>query len=288
MTESSDLSRALRAMNAPGAGEDAALQFYHILAQTPLVLMLDREVDVDSGPNSGPNSGHDTVIPRLFDLPSGALVLAFESQDMLGEWAAQQGGDWAEIPYAVLPARIIAQQLSRLDLTAGGRPIALGLNFGAPSQMILPHGAMEWLAQMLEVAPQTLAARISSLAAPQNLPPALNAALRRALPAGTAAYLAAVRYDTGAIGHVLAIFDAQSEAPIARAIAESLSFSGLEAGAVDVTFAASNSPLAAQMRSAGVDFSAPAPIPSPSSDRSESPFPAAAPGLDPARPPKLR
>ncbi len=259
----SDLDRAFAAMNARPDDETLAMQFYQTLAQTPLFLVLDQEV------------AGDTVTPRLFDLPSGALVLAFETEDLLGAWTQDAG----QVPYAVLPGRIIAQQLAGL-----GREIALGLNFGGASEVILPHAAMGWLAEMLDVAPQSVAARIVHVAAPQGLPDALTAALRRALPLGTRAFLGAVKYDNGAMGHVLAVLDSAAEDPIARAIAESLGFSGLEAGVLDVTFVAGNSPLAAKMQQFGLDFSTAMPT-APQTD-SEQTRPA--PGSDPAKPPKLR
>ena len=105
----SNLDRAFLGMEAGDAQH-----FYQILAETPLYLVLDTEAQ------------GDTINPRLFD-PPGALVLAFDSADRLAAWSDEMG--LGALPYAVLPGRIIAQYLTGLSL---------GLNFGAPSQTILP------------------------------------------------------------------------------------------------------------------------------------------------------
>ena len=144
----SNLDRAFLGMEAGDAQH-----FYQILAETPLYLVLDTEAQ------------GDTIRPRVFD-PPGALVLAFDSQDRLAAWSDEMG--LGVLPYAVLPGRIVAQYLTGMSL---------GLNFGAPSQTILPPEALAWLTEMLDVTPEPIQARIREILPLGALPPALLAAL---------------------------------------------------------------------------------------------------------------
>ncbi len=249
-------------------GQEAdAFRFYQILAETPLFLVLDHEPEAA------------TITPRLFNLHTGSMVLAFETEDRLAAWAGEMG--LGTLPYAMLPGRIIAQQLAPLDL-------ALGLNFGAPSETILPHAAMDWLSQMLDVAPEAVQARIEQVLPLGAVPPALLAALDLAMTGAgglaAAAYLAAVRYQSGAQGHIVAIFGAapQAEAALTRAIAESLGFAGLEAGVLDVTFLQANSGLAETLAKRGHALTIPDLI------LPDAPSARPAPGADPAKPPILK
>jgi hypothetical protein len=246
-----------------------ALQFYQTLAETPLILLLERE------------AVGDDLSPVAFDVPSGRVLLAFDSEERLGAWA-QTNGQGA-LPYAVLPGRVLAA------LIAGQEGLTLGLNFasGTASEMLLPHGAMVWLLQMLDVAPREGLGQIIQVLPPGALPPALMAALSRGLSgaAGLAerAVLAKIVYKGGANTHALAFFGAEARAhgPLARAVAEALAFSGLEAAALDVIFPQPGQ-TGAQILRHGTEIALPQ-VPAP------APVPArAAPGMDKSAPPKLR
>jgi hypothetical protein len=117
------------------------------------------------------------------------------------------------------------------------------------------------------------------------LPEAVVSGLDRklAIAAGLArfAYLAAATYDDGAHGHVLAFVDAVegAEKALASAAGEALTFSGIEAGVMDVLFVRSSDPLAARLAKVGLRFDLP---------EHEAPHVPGAPGMDPENPPKLR
>jgi hypothetical protein len=266
------LDHAASAWAGQPDGSDAQLRFYQVLAQTPLVLLLDTEA-----------AGGD-VAPRVFNLAAGPIVLAFETEDRLAHWAQDAG--LGPQPYAELPARIIAQQLG----AHGG--IGLGLNFGAgtASEMILPPEAMTWLTDVLDIAPQTLPARIAEVLPlaqpPQAVMAALAIGLSHAAGMAQAARLAHVRYDTGAQGHILAIFGANdaAEAPLSRAVAEALAFSGAEAASLDVVFVPQGSALASPVLRHGAEVALPAP-PTTAPPPEHRPR---APGMDKDIPPKLR
>ncbi|MEH6772868.1 MAG: SseB family protein, partial [Cereibacter changlensis] len=120
-------------------------------------------------------------------------------------------------------------------------------------------------------------------AVPERLLSGLDAKLARAGGMASHALLAGVTYEGGRRGHMLAFVDAPlaAEAALARAAAEALTFSGVEAGEMDVTFLAAQDPATAAMQRVALRFDLPV---------IEAPEPAQpqAPGMDPNRPPILR
>lgn len=164
--------------------------------------------------------------------------------------------------------------------------LGLGINLGeAPSSMLLPADAVAWLAETLGARPAELQAQPRGIAAPVDLPERLLTALdRRLATAGglaATAYLAAVTYHDGVRGHLLAFIDAApaAEAALARAVGEALTFSGLEAGTLDVAFFPAAHVMAARLARVALRFDLP---------EADPPSAPPSPGLDPRAPPKLR
>ena len=259
-----DLAHA--AMQADPGDQVAALRFYRLLADSPLLLLLAREAE------------GGTIDPRVFDLDGGPVLLAFDSAERM---AALADGP---VAYAELPGRVIVQQMA-------GRGLALGLNFGseAASETLLPPEALAWLAGMVAApAVRPVEAMPESFHAPGVLPEALIEALAGTVAAAPglarAAFLVGVRYGGGRAGHMLAVLDADPAAaePLAQAVAQAIGFSGLEAAEIDVTFLDSADPAVRGIVAVGVEFAFP---PAPVADAAALP---AAPGSDPDRPPKLR
>lgn len=245
-------------------GEAEALRFYQLLADTPLSLLLAREAEGEA------------IEPQVFELSDGPVVLAFDSEERL---AGFQSGP---VPYAVLPGRVIAQGLA-------GQGLWLGLNLGtgAASETLLPPEALSHLLALLDVAPQETAAqprRFDAPRVPRALEQALTLALSGASGLAGGAVLAAVTYDSGASGHMLALVGATpaAEPALARAVAEALAFAGLEAAVLDVTFLSPDDPALQAMAAVGRSYAIAAPAPD-----APAPMPAA-PGTDPSRPPRLR
>ncbi|GAB1481084.1 SseB family protein [Paracoccaceae bacterium] len=257
------LDQAHAAMRTGGEAE--ALAFYRLLADATLFLLLEREAE------------GERIQPRIFDLEDGPVLLAFDAEERLAVL-----GD-APLPYAALPGRIVAQHLA-------GQGVSLGLNFGtgAPSEVMLPPESMGFIAERLGADPQAMEAKVEAFVPPQGLPPALDDALRFTLSGAAglarAAVLAGVRYEGGRRGHVLAILDAvpEAEAPLARAMAEALAFSGVDAAELDVTFLASDAAAVPALLRAGLVFDVPLP------EVALEPAAPAAPGSDPLKPPRLR
>lgn len=257
------LDQAHVAMFANPEDDGARLRYFARLSDGMLWLWTEAEV-----------TGGE-VRPRLFPAGDGQVVLAFDSEERLAQAAGMT------VPYAAMPGRVLVRALAALD------GVSLGVNLGAeaPEHLLAPE-ELRWLADTLDQAPQTTEARPIGFAAPAALPPALMQALddklARAGGLAAAALLAGVTYDGGRRGHMLAFLDAdpQAEPALARAVAEALTFSGLDAAEIDVAFLRTGDAAAAAMARAGVRIDLPAPVqPAPAA-------PPAAPGTK--GPPRLR
>lgn len=260
MTET-PLDRSHAAMEAAPDVETSRLRFFDALAGAELFLLLEAEAQ------------EEAISPRTFLVDGTPYVLAFDTEERLAAFAG------AIAPYAALSGRALAPMLA-------GEGLGLALNPEvAPSAMFLPPEAMRWLAETLAERPAELEARPVSVAPPSRLPQALLSALdaKLATAGGLArhAWLVAVTYGDGRDSHLLAFVDAvpDAEAGLARAMGEALTFSGVEAGEMDVAFFRASDPVMSRIAKVGLRFDIP------SLDPAGAP---AAPGMDPARPPRLR
>jgi hypothetical protein len=257
-----ELDDAYAAMVARPDDDAARLRYYARLADGEMIVLLATEA-------VGAN-----LMPRVFDLDDGPVVLVFDSEEKLSGFAV------GAVPYAALPGRVIAQQLA-------GQGIGLAVNLGAPSVMLFPPDAVDWLAGTLAAEPEEMQARPTGFHAPVGMPEtlldALRAKLARAGRLASGALIAGVTYEGGRRGHVVAFLDAapHAEDVLARAASEALIFSGIEAGEMDVTFLNSGDPGAVAMARVARHIDLPAPdapvVRSPS-----------APGMNRGKPPILR
>lgn len=260
MADPTALDLAHTAMAEAPDDDAARLRFHAQLADSELFLLIEEEDGAE-------------VRPRLFSLEEGRFVLAFDREDRLAAFA---GGPAA---YAALPGRALAERLA-------GTGIGLGLNLAvAESQYLMPPAAVDWLAHTLAAAPAEASARPVAFHPPAGLPDALIMALdgKLARMAGLAsrALLAAVSYDDGRRGHMLALLGASpaAETALARAVAEALTFCGIDAGELDVAFLPETGAATAALERVALTFTIPAPAAAPAPS---------APGMDPDRPPILR
>ena len=250
-------------MEAAPDDDAARLRFYGRMADAELFLLLETEV------------GGQAITPRVFALEDGPVVLVFDREDRLSAFTG------APAPYAALPGRVIAAELA-------GQGIGIGINLGvAPSSFLISAGAVDWLAATLGHAPAVVEAAPRSFHAPGGLPEqlmeALDARLARAGGLATAALLAGVSYADGRRGHMLAFVGAApgAEAALARAAAEALTFSGIDAAEMDVTFLAPQEPALQPLARVALRFDLPMPA-------LPDPVTPGAPGMDPDRPPRLK
>ncbi len=257
------LDAAHAAMEAAPEDGAARLRFYERVADCELYLLLSEEAQGEN------------ISPELFELEAGRFVLAFDREDRLAQFAGRPA------PYVALSGRVLAQMLA-------GQGIGLGLNLDvAPSAILVPADAMDWLHATLGHAPEQTEARFDAFTAPAGLPQALIAALDAKL--ATAAGLAQAAYLVGTVeagggrGHLLGFVGAldAAQGALAKAAGEALTFSGIEAGAMDVGFFSGDDPVTAKLAAVGLRFD----LPQPQMPERVTP---AAPGSDPDSPPILR
>lgn len=260
MTETA-LDTAHAAMQAAPEDDAARLRFFERLADAELSLLLEHEAH------------GDRMTPQVFSLDEGDTVLAFDTEERLASFTG------AISAQATLSGRGLVALLAPQGL-------GVGLNLGvAPSSILIPHEAVAWLADTLADGPQEVDARPVEFSAPHGLPEALVTALDAKLPAAAGlarfAYLSGVTYEDGRRGHMLAIIDAVpgAEHALAKAASEALIFSGLAAGEIDVAFFAASDALATSIARVALRFDLP--------EAAAATAPAA-PGMDPARPPRLK
>ncbi|WP_417240913.1 SseB family protein [Celeribacter halophilus] len=262
MTEETPIDLAHAAMEAAPQDDTARLRFFERVADGEWFLLLEEEHD-----------GEGPITPRVFPVEEDKFVLAFDREQRLAEFAGHA-------PYAAMSGRVLAEMLA-------GSGYGLGLNLTvAPSEMLLPGAAVDWLHATLGNAPAETHGKAEEIFPPAGLPEVLITALdaKLAIAGGLAklVYLAGVKYEDGVRSHLLAFVDhvPGAEDALARLVSEALIFSGVEAGALDVAFFKSSDALCAPLARFGLRFDLPEPEPLPTGP--------SAPGMDPNTPPKLR
>ncbi|MFV0333625.1 MAG: SseB family protein [Tropicimonas sp.] len=261
--ERTALDEAHEAMEAAPEDGAARMRFYERLADSELFLLLKRESDGDS------------IEPETFPLDGGEVVLVFDREIRLAAFLGKPA------PYAGLSGRQAVKLLA-------GRGIGLGVNLGTgTSEIVVPAGAVDWLSRTLDHRPEQTEERPAEVTAPGAIPETLLGGLdtKLALAAGLAklVYLAGMRYESGRQTHLLAFIDAApgAEGALAAAAGEALTFSGLDAGEMDVVFLAAGDPLSARLARVGLRFELPEP---PRPEVTEI----TPPGMDPDAPPILK
>ncbi|MCA0871264.1 SseB family protein [Seohaeicola saemankumensis] len=262
MTEETPLDTAHIAMEAAPEDDAARLRFYERLADSELFLMLTEE------------ARDENISPEVFDVADGRFLLAFDREERLARFAGRPA------PYAALSGRVLAQMMA-------GQGLGLGVNLEvAPSSILIPAEAMGWLYQTLGHVPDEVEARIAEVSAPVGLPEtlllALDTKLATAQGLAQAAYLVAVTYHDGGRGHMLGFVGALegAEGALAKAAGEALTFSGIEAGAMDVGFFGPEDPVTARLEATGLRFDLPEQV----AEQAVRP----APGSNPDKPPILK
>jgi hypothetical protein len=264
MTEQATaLDMALKAMTQAPEDDGARLRFYERLVDSELYLLLERE------------AAGDSMDPQVFPLEDGQVVLVFDTDARLGAFI---GGP---AHYAALSGR----QLVRL---LAGQGMGLGVNFGVSgAEIALPASAIDWVVRTLDNRPDQTEERPEEVTSPGDVPEhlfqGLDTKLASAVGLARFAYLAGVTYAGGKRTHLLAFIDpvAGAEDALAVAAGEALTFSGLEAGSLDVTFLAAADPLSARLAKVGLRFELPVPEKTGVAEIK-------APGMDPNEPPILR
>lgn len=262
MAEATPLDTAHAAMQAAPKDDRARLRFYERVADAELFVLLEAE------------SAGDQITPELLERDGHAYLLGFDRAARLADYRGAA-------PYVALSGRTVAQMLE-------GQGIGLAVNIDvAPSAILLGPDAVAWLREVLDHAPAEVAARIDTLWPPKGLPEELITAIDAKLATATGmaanAWLVGVAYRGGGRGHLLAFIGAvpRAQDALVRAASEALTFSGIEAGAMDVGFFGPADPIVERLMRVGLRFDLPQMAPLQQTPRM-------APGSDPDKPPVLK
>ena len=155
------IDTAHAAMESSPNDDAARLRFFERIADAELFVLLEAEPTGDD------------IAPRLFRTGQGGFVLAFDREDRLAGFA---GGP---APYAAMSGRAIAAMLA-------GQDIGLGLNLDvAPSSILIPPGALSWLAATLGAPLEEDNAAAAEFTPPSDLPDRLIESLDAKAAAGS-------------------------------------------------------------------------------------------------------
>ncbi len=260
MTEQTPLDVAHAVMVADENDDTARLRFYERIADAELFMLLEAEPEGDQ------------ITPVVLD---GGFLIVFDRSERLAAYVGKPA------PYVSLSGRAIAGMLE-------GQDLGLAVNLGvAASEILLPAGAMAWLRDTLAQEAGAVEARIDSVLPPKGLPETLITAIDSKLATATGmaagAFLVAVEYTGGGRGHLLAFVGAipRAQDALVRAASEALTFSGIEAGAMDVGFFGPDDPAVAKMAKVGLRFDLP-------QGEALQHTPRMPPGSDPSKPPILK
>lgn len=239
----------------------ARMRFLERLADAELFLLLEGE------------AAGDVVTPQIYETQGEKLVLVFDREERLSEFVG------AAAPNATLSGRLLAGMLAEQELGLALNPEV------APSTYVLNAAGVKWLHETLSNGPQEHVDSFAEISAPSGLPEALLMALdqKLALAEGLAqaAFLVGTKDAVGRMGHLLGFLGAlpEAEGALARAASEALTFSGVEAGSLDVGFFDGNHPMAERLARVGLRFDLP---------QTQTPLASTAPGRDPDKPPILK
>lgn len=237
--EPTPLDTAHAAMIAAPDDDTARLRFYERMADVELYLLLEQE------------PVGDQINPKMLETEGAQYLLAFDRAQRLAGYA----GDAAA--YVALSGRNVAAMLE-------GQPLGIALNIDvAPSAILLPDTAVEWLRNTLTNEAAQVEAKIETVLPPKGLPETLIEAIDAKLATATGmaanAWLVGVEYSGGGHGHLLAFVDAipRAQDALVRAASEALTFSGIEAGAMDVGFFNHSDPTVTKLMKVGLRFDLP-------------------------------
>ncbi len=252
------LDQAHAAMVARPDDDKERLGFFERLADSEVFLMLDATNEA----------------PMTFETSEGTFVLAFDTEDRLTQFAKRPA------PYAALSGRAVATMLA-------GQGVGIALNPDvAPSSMLIPADAMDWLQSLLSEVPQAQNRRpieVRTPTAPPRLIQGLDGKLASAAGLARHAVLADVTYEDGETSLLLALFNPapNAETALAKAVSEALIFSGQDDSMLDVAFFSADDPIAAKLTSVGLRIDLPEP-------ETPKPIQPEIPGSNPDKPPTLR
>lgn len=258
------LDTAHAAMQQNTEDETARLKFYERLISSTLFMALEEEPE------------GDTLKPLFIPLEEITYALVFDTRARMVEFTKEPTA------YAAMSGRKVVEMFAAQN-------IGIAFNMAvAPSAILIPAEAVNWLAGMIGHGVEQEQARPVALHPPVNMPEKLVAAIDAKLASmvgmANRAYLGEMEYDSRPRTPILAFVDApeNAQAEMAAAIGEAVSFTGDENAAVDVVFMHGDDEILSSFDNVALRLDLP------QLTKAKEPVAPKAPGSDPDSPPNLR
>ena len=218
---------------------DARLNYYGVLADTNLFLLLEQE------------PSNEILEPKFIQLEGKNFALAFDSEENLSEFY----GDAAA--FAEVTGRVLAKMLLE-------EKIGLGINLGvSEGELLLPREIIEWFVNVLDEAPNLVQITpkkfLRAEAFPEILVKALQEKLMPAVGLFDEIWICAVEYNEDETSHLICLMGVQNSAQqaIVKSINEVLSFTNIDLGNIDVAHFSYDDEVCTKIREIGIKLQFP-------------------------------
>ena len=218
---------------------DARLNYYGVLADTNLFLLLEQE------------PSNEILEPKFIQLEGKNFALAFDSEESLAEFYGEAAA------FAEVTGRVLAKMLLE-------EKIGLGINLGVyEGELLLPWEIIEWFVNVLDEAPNlvqnTPKKFLRAEAFPEILFKALQEKLMPAVGLFDEIWICAAEYNEDESSHLICLMGVQNSAQqaIVKSINEVLSFTNIDLGNIDVAHFSYDDEVCTKIREIGIKLEFP-------------------------------
>ena len=207
---------------------DARLNYYGVLADTNLFLLLEQE------------PSNEILEPKFIQLEGKNFALAFDSEESLSEFYGEAAA------FAEVTGRVLAKMLLE-------EKIGLGINLGiSEGELLLPWEIIEWFVNVLDEAPNLV----------QTTPKKFKALQEKLMPAVglfDEIWICAAEYNEDETSHLICLMGVQNSAQqaIVKSINEVLSFTDIDLGNIDVAHFSYDDEVCTKIREIGIKLQFP-------------------------------
>ena len=218
---------------------DARLNYYGVLADTNLFLLLEQE------------PSNEILEPKFIQLEGKNFALAFDSEESLSEFYGEAAA------FAEVTGRVLAKMLLE-------EKIGLGINLGvSEGELLLPWEIIEWFVNVLDEAPNLVQITpkkfLRAEAFPETLFKALQEKLMPAVGLFDEIWICAAEYNEDETSHLICLMGVQNSAQqaIVKSINEVLSFTDIDLGNIDVAHFSYDDEVCTKIREIGIKLEFP-------------------------------
>ena len=233
------LNKAFVKMAQNPENNDARLNYYGVLADTNLFLLLAQE------------PSNETLEPKFIQLEGKNFALAFDSEESLSEFYGEAAA------FAQITGRVLAKMLLE-------EKIGLGINLGvSEGELLLPWEIIKWFVNVLDETPDLVQTTPKNFFRAKAFPEVLFNALKEKLMPAVGLFdeiwICAVEYNEDETSHLICLMGVQnsSQQAIVKSINEVLSFTDIDLGNIDVAYFSYDNEACTKIREIGIKLEFP-------------------------------